>query len=87
MYIFGKWRIAGWMLGYNNSESGYISIYINNEWKRIYFLGADTTWHDYEVRYSKADLKLTTFVDGEITNTYNGFTYSSMADNCAFSVG
>ena len=87
MLIFGKWRSAGWMVGYHNSEGGYLSIYINNEWKRIYYLGSDTTWHDYIINYNKAAQKLYTNVDGVITNTYNNFTYSSMAANSAFSVG
>lgn len=87
MYIFGKYRSAGWMVGYNTNESGYISIYINNSWKRIYQLGADTSWHEYEIKYNKASQSLKTYVDGILTNTYNNFSYSTMEDNCAFSVG
>jgi len=87
MNILGKHRSAGWILGYHNNESGYLSIYINNTWKRIYYLGADTSWHSYEIRYKKSDQSLVTYVDKQITNTYTEFTYSSMADNSAFSVG
>ncbi len=87
MYIFGKCRLAGWIIGYNNNESGYISIYINNTWKRIYQLGSDTSWHNYTIKYKKADQTLYTYVDGVLTNSHTGFTYSSMDDNSAFSVG
>lgn len=87
MYIFGKCRAAGWMLGYNNNESGYISIYINNTWKRVYQLGADTSWHDYVIKYNKQVQRLSTYVDGVLTNVYSDFTYASMADNSAFSIG
>ncbi len=87
MYIFGKYRSAGWMVGYNTNESGFISIYINNSWKRIYQLGADTSWHEYEIKYNKQHQTLKTFVDGILTYTYTDFTYTTMADNCAFSVG
>ncbi len=87
MNIFGKHRSAGWIIGYHSSESGYLSIYINNTWKRIYYLGADTTWHSYEIRYNKSTQTLMTMVDKQVTNTYTEFTYSSMADNSAFSVG
>lgn len=87
MYAFGKCRDAGWMVGYHINESGYLSIYINNEWKRIYYLGTDTAWHDYRVDYNKPAQRLTTFTDEILTNTYNNFTYISMADNAAFTVG
>lgn len=87
MYIFGKRLSSGWIVGYNNNESGYLSIYINNEWKRIYYLGADTTWHSYELRYHKPSQSFTTIVDGTVTNTYDNFSYTVMADNSAFSVG
>lgn len=87
MIIFGKCRTAGWMLGYNINESGYICIFINNTWKRVYQLGADTSWHDYEIKYNKPDQTLKIFVDGVLTNLYPDFTYASMADNSAFSVG
>ncbi|MEO8512334.1 MAG: T9SS type A sorting domain-containing protein [Ignavibacteria bacterium] len=87
MYILGKASAAGWIFGYHTNESGYVSIYINNEWKRIYFLGSDTTWHNYRINYKKSEQKLETIVDGEITNTYNNFTYTGMANNAAFSVG
>ena len=87
MYIFGKYRSAGWMVGYNTSESGYLSLLINNSWKRIYQLSADTSWHDYAITYSKQEQMLKTFVDGVLTNSYENFSYVSMADNCAFSVG
>ena len=87
MYIFGKYRSAGWIVGYNTNESGYLSIYINNSWKRIFQLGSDTSWHKYDIKYSKQGLTLQTYVDGALTNTYSDFTYNSMADNCAFSVG
>lgn len=87
MYIFGKGTNAGWIVGYHNNEYGFLSIYINNEWKRIYALNADTSWHDYEIKYKKQDLTLKTFVDGVLSYAYAGFTYTNMANNGAFSVG
>lgn len=87
MNIFGKYRSAGWIVGYHNNEYGYLSIYINNTWKRIYYLGSDTTWHDYEIRYIKSSQTLSTFVDGIQTNLYTNFIYSDMTDLSAFSVG
>lgn len=87
MNIFGKYRSAGWIVGYHNNEYGYLSIYINNTWKRIYYLGSDTSWHDYELKFDKSSQTLRTFVDGNQTNLYTNFTYSDMTDVSAFSVG
>lgn len=87
MNIFGKYRAAGWIIGYHNNEYGWLSIYIDNTWKRIYYVGNDTAWHDYKISYSKQNQTLRTFTDGVLTNTYANFTYSDMSDNSAFSVG
>ncbi|MBL8016536.1 MAG: T9SS type A sorting domain-containing protein [Ignavibacteria bacterium] len=87
MYILGKKRTAGWAIGYHTAEYGYVSILFNNEWKRVYDLGADTNWHKYEIVYSRAQQKLTAIVDGNVTAVHNNFTYSSLSDNSAFSIG
>lgn len=87
MNIIGKYRGAGWAIGYHIAEWGYVSLYLNNTWNRIYFLDTDTTWHNYLIKYNKSDLKLISYVDGSLKYEYSGFTYSNMADNSAFSVG
>jgi hypothetical protein len=87
MYVLGKMRTAGWALGYHTAEYGYVSILFNNEWKRVYSLGADTNWHKYQVVYKRASQTLTAIVDDTVRFTHNNFTYSSLSDNSAFSVG
>lgn len=87
MYILGKYRGAGWAVGYHIAEWGYLSLYLNNTWNRVYLLDTDTAWHDYLIKYNRADLKLRTYVDGILKYEYSGFTYSNMADNSSFSIG
>lgn len=87
-YILGKRYISGWILGYHTIQGGYVSIYFNGSgWKNIHYLGNDTNWHTYSVSYNKQAQTLNTYVDGTLSNTYTEFTYSSLQDNSAFSVG
>ena len=86
-YIFGKRNTAGWIFGYSVNETGYISILIGSEWKNIYNLAGDTSWHSYEVKYRKQTQELRTYTDGILTNLYTGFTYTDMQNSAAFSVG
>jgi hypothetical protein len=86
-YIVGKHYSKGWILGYHTSDAGYVSITFSGGWQRVYYLGNDTTWHEYRISYDKASRTLTTFVDGNLTNTYTDFTYGNIQNASAFSVG
>jgi hypothetical protein len=48
---------------------------------------ADTLWHSYKICYDKQSQTLRTYADGGLTNTYTGFTYSSLENSGAFSAG
>lgn len=85
--ILGKYMAKGWMIGYHVNEYGYISINFNSDWKNIYYLGTDTSWHDYKVTYSRSSKTLSMYVDGELTYTYFNFTYGNIQNISAFSVG
>ncbi len=86
-FIIGKYYSKGWMLGYHTDEGGYVSVTFSTGWKRVYYLGSDTSWHDYKITYNKAAKTLTTLVDGIITNTYTDFIYGNIQNSSAFSVG
>ena len=86
-YIFGKYNVTGWIVGYNTNESGYISILVGNTWKNVYNLGQDTSWHEYMIKYNKPTGKLSTYVDGSPVFTYENFSYVNLANTGAFSIG
>lgn len=86
-FIAGKAYTKGWLIGYHTSEYGYVSISFSNGWKNIYYLGADTSWHTYKITYNKASRVLKTFVDGNETYSYTDFSYGSIENNAAFSIG
>lgn len=86
-YILGKYYSKGWMIGYHTNESGYMSINMSTGWKNIFYLGADTSWHEYRIIYNRASKTLNTYVDGSLTNTYANFYYGDIQNTSAFSVG
>jgi hypothetical protein len=86
-YIFGKYNVTGWIVGYNIIESGYISILLGNTWKNVYYLGQDTSWHEYKIKYYKSTQTLTTYIDDSLVFTYENFTYGNLANTGAFSIG
>lgn len=87
-FIFGKYGVdRGWIFGYHTYQSGYVSFSFSYGWKNIYYLGADTNWHEYEIRYIKQTRVLSAFVDGNLTYTYPEFTYGDISNVGAFSVG
>jgi hypothetical protein len=85
--IFGKCYSAGWIFGYHTFDNGYIRILIGNSWKNIYYLGSDTAWHSYEIRYDKQARTLAAYIDNSLTYTYQDFSYGNLSNDRAFSVG
>ncbi len=86
-YIFGKKYTTGWIFSYGAYQPGYVSLYMGGIWKNIYYLGADTSWHNYEVKYNKQTLTLKTYVNDTLRYSYSDFTYPPLQDNAAFTVG
>ena len=86
-YIFGKYNVTGWIVGYNIIQSGYISILVGNTWKNVYNLGQDSSWHEYRIKYNKLAQRLSSYVDDSLVFTYENFTYINLANPGAFSVG
>jgi hypothetical protein len=87
MRIMGKYYGIGWLLSYHMFNSGVVSFTIGNTTYGIYLLNADTSWHSYKILFSKPLQTLTTLVDGNVTNTYNGLSYGATDNTSAFSIG
>lgn len=86
-YVLGKYYGKGWILGYHTDESGYVSVTFSSGWKRVYYLGSDTSWHSYKITYDKNTRTLNTYVDGNLTYSYSNFIYGGISNPSAFSVG
>lgn len=86
-YIFGKFYSAGWFVSYNTNGPGYISFHIGDSTRNVFYLGQDSSWHEYRIDFSKSSEKLFMYVDNILICTYNNFTYTDLANTSAFSVG
>jgi len=87
-YIMGKYyssNSTGWILGYNTDSTG-VRFYNGQAWRRVYNL-TDTNWHKYEIKFSKADATLKTWVDGNLTFSYINYSYTSSTNIRAFGIG
>lgn len=86
-FITGKSFAKGWIIGYHTSEWGFISMTFGSSWKNLYYLGGDTSWHDYRITYEKNGKILKAYVDGVLQFTYTDFVYGAIENGAAFSVG